>query len=71
MQQKELNRQLKLADLKATHAAKLLSLPYDDPAVWFYQAVELYENQQFQDSFNLFLMAFNGRILHAWPYLNS
>ncbi len=66
MKQKE----LKIGELKATKAAAILKLPEGDPALWFYQAVELYENQQFQDSLDLFISAFKNRILHAWPYLS-
>ena len=64
-------QQLKSSELKATQAAAILKLPKNDPSVWFYQAVELYENQQFQESLALFLLAAQNRILHALPYLNK
>ncbi|MDQ2994521.1 MAG: sel1 repeat family protein [Pseudomonadota bacterium] len=56
--------------LNALSAAKILHLAEDDYSVTFYQAVELFENDEQNKALPLFVIAAEHYCLHAVPYLS-
>jgi TPR repeat protein len=50
-------------------AATLLHLPADDYSVAFYQAMGLFENEDYQGALSLFIFAAEHYCLHSLPYL--